>query len=83
MEILSGVVVHLVIDGLTSAFLLIGGAVLATQVRNVSCGDWLVIMLNKVLNCGAQSFYVEVALIFSNYCVDGTKARNGSLEKRF
>jgi Membrane-associating domain len=60
-----------VVDGVLALFFAAGGIALAVELKGVDCNNWVAIMSNKVLNCGAQVSTIAGQQTFSSVCVKG------------
>jgi hypothetical protein len=67
------------VDGVATLFFLAGAVALAVELRGVDCGDWISVMNNDVLNCGARSVTVGGAPGYSNVCVPDLDASASNL----
>jgi hypothetical protein len=60
----------LVVDGVVALVLLAGGVVWVVQLKGVSCNDWLEIINNVILNCGARPDKAAGDGYYTNYCLN-------------
>jgi len=58
-----------VVDGVVTLFFLAGAIAMAVELKGVDCNNWIAIVSNSVLNCGAQIVNIGGQPSYTNVCV--------------